>query len=173
MFKKTVSDFKKYYGKPSKVAVETFTTADGDMLENMQYYWQTGRESIVFQQYANDDSQSSITFSLQQFSEGAKTKNVEIVVNWNDIAGKTAKGKEMINEFGFKDYFNKNGNLVEVRDNGSRHRGKWKISDSGYLCFEWKNTTDCGQLKVNEDNTISFVKYDKVVRQFYRLETQQ
>jgi len=170
MFKETVSDFKQYYGKPNSVAVETFSTENGDELENVKYSWQLGRESLVYQQYSTSESFSSITYTLQRIGEGAEKMNGEIIVNWNDIAGKTVKGKDIVNQFGFKDYFSKNGTLVEVRDNGSRHRGKWTISDSGYLCFEWKDSVDCGQLKVKQDGSLSLMRYDKVIRQFYRFE---
>ena len=168
MFKKTVSDFKKYYGKPSKVAVETLTSNEGDTLENTQYYWLHGRESIEYQQYTTGENLSNITFSLLRIDESAKNKNIETIVTWNDIAGKTVKGKDFIKEFGFKDYFSKNGKLVEVRENGGRHRGKWTISNSGYLCLVWKDSNDCGQLKVNSDGSISFMRYDKVIRKYER-----
>ena len=165
-FKKTISDFKKYYGKPSKVEVRAFNTDTDNSIDNIIYYWQTGRELIEFQEYGENASQSSITYTRQSISESVRQNNIEIVVNWNDIAGKSAKGKDFIGQYGFTDYFSKNGSVVEIRDNGDRHRGKWRISNSGYLCFEWKNSTDCGQLKVNRNDTISFIKYNKATRRF-------
>lgn len=170
LFKQTVSNFKKYYGKPSKVADETLTTLNGDTLENVIYSWQQNRESIVYQLYADDESSSMITYSLLNPDESHGTKNREIIVNWNDIAGKTAKGKDLTHEYTFKDYFSKNGKLLEIREDGSRHRGTWKISDTGYLCYDWKKTYQCGQLKVDKKGRINFVRYNKVLREFHRID---
>lgn len=170
MFKKTISDFKKYYGKPSRVAVETVLSENGDMLENQVYYWQLGRKKIAYHQYASSENLSSITFSMPRIDDDSTIKNFVTIVNWTDIAGKTAKGKDIKNDFGFKDYFSKNGMLVEVRDDGSRHRGKWTISGSGYLCLEWQDSTNCGQLKVNKDGTINLVRYTTVIRQFFHFQ---
>jgi len=170
MFKETISDFKQYYGKPNKVALESFTTNDGETLENSKYYWQSGRETIEYLQYADDESQSNITFLLQSLDDSVKLENSEIIIGWNDIAGKTATGIDNISKFKFKDYFSKNGSLVEVRGKDERIRGKWTISETGYLCFEWKDSTDCGQLKVGKDEKINFIRYNKIIRQFDRFE---
>jgi len=170
LFKQTVSNFKKHYGKPTKVADETLTTVNGDTLENVIYSWHRNRESIVYQQYSGDEKTSMITYSLQRPDEANGTKNREIIVNWNDIAGKTAKGKDMIHEYSFKDYFSKNGKLLEVREDGSRHRGTWKISDTGYLCYDWKKSYQCGQLKVDDKGRINFMRYNTVLREFHRID---
>lgn len=170
LFKQTVSNFKKHYGKPSKVADETLTTTNGDTLENVIYSWHKNRESIVYQQYSSDGKTSMITYSLQRPDESSGTQNREIIVNWSDIAGKTVKGRDTEKEFSFKDYFSRNGRLLEVRDDGSRHRGTWKISDTGYLCYNWKKSYQCGQLKVASDGRINFMRYNKILREFHRID---
>lgn len=186
MFKKTLSAFKKFYGKPSKVTIETLEANSGDILENQKYFWISDMQSIAYERFHSNEQSSRILFTLKEYSDrveqnpllpqdiakSVKQSNENVMVYWTDIAGKTGSGKQLGEDgAAIKDYFSKNGTLIEISASGTRKRGNWKLSNTGYLCMQWKNDSDCGQLKLNQDGSISFMRYNKEIRRYYQFET--
>lgn len=87
------------------------------------------------------------------------------------FSGKTVSGRHMKKGFTFKNYFADNGQLIETRDNGKHKKGNWTIDEQGRFCIDWKNRQACGQLKLNSDNSVSFVRNGQERRRYDRFET--
>jgi len=102
--------------------------------------------------FANEDTRSSKTFR-EMFS------------------GMTVSGSHTSKGFMFKDYFADNGQLLETRDNGKHKKGNWTIDDHGKLCIEWDNKEACGQLKLNNDGSVSFIRGGEEKRRYSRFES--
>ncbi|WP_455375603.1 hypothetical protein [Kaarinaea lacus] len=87
------------------------------------------------------------------------------------FSGMTVSGSHTSKGFMFKDYFADNGQLLETRDNGKHKKGNWTIDEQGKLCIVWKNKEACGQLKLNSDGSVSFIRGGGEKRRFERFES--
>ena len=112
-------------------------------------------------------SESTSTASTEKTPAGSENaKAIDINQYRPLLEGKTVSGEHLNKGFKFKDYFDPDGSLIEVRDNGKTKKGKWTISNSGYLCIIWKNKKGCGHLTLNNDGTILFARDGRHIRQF-------
>jgi hypothetical protein len=53
------------------------------------------------------------------------------------FSGKTVEGYNVTLGYWFKDYFNPNGRIREIHNNGSERQGKWRIDKRGQMCVQW------------------------------------
>jgi hypothetical protein len=83
------------------------------------------------------------------------------------FSGNTANGKHVRQGFSFRAYFNPNGTIVQVKDDGSRRVGSWYVNDYGQHCYEWDDRSGCGEVIKNTDGTYSMVRDEEARRIYY------
>jgi hypothetical protein len=192
MFDQTLLSFKKYYGDPLGMQPGRVETKGGKVLNNARYIWSSGNESIVYEKYFSDErisrivflsidniakpeitssepsaAMNNVTVQSQSGSPASTAKKVKSAKHYDDIfSGKTAAGNHLIRNYVFKDYFNKDGTIIEIRDDGVRKEGVWSIKKVDILCIIWQNNTDCGRLAENSDGSVSFSRNKIEKRRF-------
>jgi hypothetical protein len=53
------------------------------------------------------------------------------------FSGKTVEAYHVTLGYWFKDYFDPNGRIREIRDTGDNRQGKWRIDKRGQMCVQW------------------------------------
>jgi len=63
------------------------------------------------------------------------------------IAGKTADGENLVQNYKFKVYFDKNGDLVQKTESGEIKEGRWQIDAEGMHCVDFGAGDRCAAVE--------------------------
>lgn len=76
------------------------------------------------------------------------------------LSGKTCNGEHLIKDLSFKVFFSSDGNVRQVKGNGSERNAEWSVRDNGKRCLEWEGSgvQKCFPVKDNGNNTYTLTK---------------
>jgi len=81
----------------------------------------------------------------------AKTLNADEVKAL--ITGKTADAEQLIKGFKFKVYFNPNGDLNQLKEDGNKVDGSWQVDAQGQHCVNFGAGDQCATVVDNGDGS--------------------
>jgi hypothetical protein len=73
------------------------------------------------------------------------------------VTGKTADAEHLLRGFKFKAYFNPNGDLTQLKENGDTVEGTWQVDAEGLHCVDFGAGDRCATVVDNGDGTWSRV----------------
>ena len=86
------------------------------------------------------------------------------------FSGKTVEGTQVKKGYSFKAYFDPNGTIRVVYDNGGKRQGKWRVDNKGRKCIQWEvfgNKKEMCQIIVNDEGVYKEINLTKKGRRIH------